>query len=150
MTLDPAVPAPLPQVPSGSAINPMVLDRPMLLPVLDANALLVEACSLGAGGPEFSARSRPQVWGRERQARARTAFTPPKGTGAGVRRPSESLVRFDELMRSLVAALYESVMRNPVAVSVSRLQGDGRRPTGGMLVSVPPGQIRLSALHAGT
>ncbi|WP_326623937.1 MULTISPECIES: PIN domain-containing protein [unclassified Streptomyces] len=46
MTLDRAASAPLLLVPSGSAINPMVLDRPMLLPVLDTNALLVEACSL--------------------------------------------------------------------------------------------------------
>lgn len=37
-------------VPSGSAINPMVLDWPMLLPVLDTNALLVEACALAKSG----------------------------------------------------------------------------------------------------
>ncbi|WP_102133493.1 hypothetical protein [Streptomyces hokutonensis] len=31
-------------VPTGPAINPMALSRQMLLPILDANALLVEAC----------------------------------------------------------------------------------------------------------
>ncbi|MEU5062241.1 MULTISPECIES: hypothetical protein [unclassified Streptomyces] len=46
MTLDRAYAAPPLLIPSGSAINPMVLDRPMLLPILDANALLVEACAL--------------------------------------------------------------------------------------------------------
>ncbi|MFF9063107.1 hypothetical protein ACF09K_31080 [Streptomyces sp. NPDC014882] len=46
MTLDRADAAPPLLIPSGSAINPMVLDRPMLLPILDANALLAEACAL--------------------------------------------------------------------------------------------------------
>lgn len=46
MTQDCAVSAPLLLVPAGPAINPMVLNRPMLLPILDTNALLVEACSL--------------------------------------------------------------------------------------------------------
>ncbi|MGW3698626.1 hypothetical protein ACWD7C_28170 [Streptomyces sp. NPDC005134] len=50
MTLDRAASAPPLLVPSGSAFNPMVLDRPMLLPVLDANAVLVEACSLAKHG----------------------------------------------------------------------------------------------------
>lgn len=50
MTLDRAASAPPLLVPSGSAFNPMVLDRPMLLPVLDTNALLVEACSLAKHG----------------------------------------------------------------------------------------------------
>ncbi|MFF0206224.1 hypothetical protein [Streptomyces sp. NPDC005017] len=50
MTLDSADSAPPRLVPSGSAINPMLLDRPMLLPVLDANALLVEACALAKTG----------------------------------------------------------------------------------------------------
>ncbi|MEU9190311.1 PIN domain-containing protein [Streptomyces sp. NPDC048484] len=46
MTLDrvPSV-SPLPR-PSVSAINPMVLPGPMLLPILDTNALLTEACYL--------------------------------------------------------------------------------------------------------
>ncbi|MGW3389511.1 hypothetical protein [Streptomyces cinereoruber] len=46
MTLDRADSAPPPSVPSGAAVNQMMLDRPMLLPVLDTNALLVEACAL--------------------------------------------------------------------------------------------------------
>lgn len=46
MTQDRADAAPPLLVPSGSAINPMVLDRPMLLPVLDTNALLTHACWL--------------------------------------------------------------------------------------------------------
>ncbi len=50
MTLDRADLAPPLLVPSGSAFNPMVLDRPTLLPVLDTNALLVEACSLAKHG----------------------------------------------------------------------------------------------------
>jgi hypothetical protein len=43
--------APLP-VRSGPAINPMALDRPMLLPVLDTNALLTHACWLVKNGHE--------------------------------------------------------------------------------------------------
>ncbi|MEH0524797.1 PIN domain-containing protein [Streptomyces stelliscabiei] len=50
MTLDRAVSAPPLLVPSGSAINPMVLDRRMLLPVLDTNALLTHACWLVQNG----------------------------------------------------------------------------------------------------
>ncbi|MFJ5220567.1 PIN domain-containing protein [Streptomyces sp. NPDC088354] len=50
MTFDRADSVPPLLVPSGSAIHPMVLDRPMLLPVLDANALLVEACSVAKRG----------------------------------------------------------------------------------------------------
>ncbi|MBL3671436.1 hypothetical protein JL475_37210 [Streptomyces sp. M2CJ-2] len=50
MTLNRADSAPPPSVPSGAAINPMVLDQPILLPVLDTNALLVEACSLAKSG----------------------------------------------------------------------------------------------------
>lgn len=50
MTLERADAAPPLLIPSGSAINPMVLDRPMLLPVLDTNALLVEACALAKSG----------------------------------------------------------------------------------------------------
>ena len=41
-------------------------------------------------------------------------------------------------------------MRNPVAVPVRGLHGDGRRPAGGTLVSAPPRQIRLSALDTVT
>ncbi|MGC5346944.1 hypothetical protein [Streptomyces sp. DT171] len=50
MTLDRADLAPPLLAPSGSAFDPMVLDRPTLLPVLDTNALLVEACSLAKHG----------------------------------------------------------------------------------------------------
>ncbi|MFD5110281.1 PIN domain-containing protein [Streptomyces cinereoruber] len=50
MTLDRADSAPPPPVPSGAAFNPMALDRPMLLPILDANALLIEACALAKNG----------------------------------------------------------------------------------------------------
>ncbi|WP_433920723.1 PIN domain-containing protein [Streptomyces canus] len=50
MTLDRADAAPRLLIPSGSAFNPMVLDRRMLLPVLDTNALLVEACALAKSG----------------------------------------------------------------------------------------------------
>ncbi|MBO1286129.1 PIN domain-containing protein [Streptomyces albidoflavus] len=50
MTLDRADSASPPPVPSGSAFNPMALDRPMLLPILDANALLIEACALAKSG----------------------------------------------------------------------------------------------------
>ncbi|MFD5519616.1 hypothetical protein [Streptomyces sp. NPDC127066] len=50
MTLDRADAVPPPLIPSGSALNPMVLDRRMLLPVLDTNALLVEACALAKHG----------------------------------------------------------------------------------------------------
>lgn len=50
MTLDRADAAPPLLIPSGSAFNPMVLDRQMLLPVLDTNALLVEACALAKSG----------------------------------------------------------------------------------------------------
>lgn len=50
MTPDPPDAAPPLLIPSGSAINPMVLDRPMVLPVLDSNALLVEACALAKNG----------------------------------------------------------------------------------------------------
>ncbi|WP_329453802.1 hypothetical protein [Streptomyces sp. NBC_01497] len=50
MMLDRADLAPPLLVSSGSAFNPMVLDRPTLLPILDANALLVEACSLARHG----------------------------------------------------------------------------------------------------
>ncbi|MGW1534440.1 PIN domain-containing protein [Streptomyces aureus] len=49
MTLDRAVPAPPPLVPSGKAINPMLLDRPMLLPIIDTNAVMVEACITAKG-----------------------------------------------------------------------------------------------------
>ncbi|MEU1707543.1 hypothetical protein ABZ478_19310 [Streptomyces sp. NPDC005706] len=50
MTLDRAGAAPPLLIPSGSAFNPMVLDRRMLLPILDTNALLVEACALAKHG----------------------------------------------------------------------------------------------------
>ncbi|MFD3334623.1 PIN domain-containing protein [Streptomyces sp. NPDC058700] len=50
MTLDRANSAPPPPVPSGAAFNPMALDRPMLLPILDVNALLIEACALAKNG----------------------------------------------------------------------------------------------------
>ncbi|MFD0191894.1 PIN domain-containing protein, partial [Streptomyces bacillaris] len=50
MTLERADAAPPLLIPSGSAINPMALERPMLLPVLDTNALLVEACALAKSG----------------------------------------------------------------------------------------------------
>lgn len=50
MTLDRADAAPPLLVPSGSALNPMVLDRRMLLPVLDTNALLTHACWLVRNG----------------------------------------------------------------------------------------------------
>lgn len=50
MTRDRAYAAPPLLALSGSAINPMVLDRPMLLPVLDTNALLTHACWLVQNG----------------------------------------------------------------------------------------------------
>ncbi|MFJ8143423.1 hypothetical protein [Streptomyces sp. NPDC096013] len=50
MTFDRADAAPPVLIPSGSAFNPMVLARRMLLPVLDTNALLVEACALAKNG----------------------------------------------------------------------------------------------------
>ncbi|WP_432197643.1 hypothetical protein [Streptomyces sp. bgisy027] len=50
MTLDRATAAPPLPVRTGSAFNPMVLDRPMLLPVLDTNALLAHACWLVKNG----------------------------------------------------------------------------------------------------
>lgn len=50
MTLARAAAAPPLPVRTGPAINPMVLDRPMLLPVLDTNALLTHACWLVKNG----------------------------------------------------------------------------------------------------
>ncbi|MEU0987832.1 hypothetical protein [Streptomyces sp. NPDC005953] len=50
MTLDRAQSAPPPLLPLGRTNRPMLLARPMLLPVLDTNALLVEACSLAKHG----------------------------------------------------------------------------------------------------
>ncbi|MEE1728696.1 MULTISPECIES: PIN domain-containing protein [Streptomyces] len=52
MTIDRADSASPPSVPSGSALNPMALDRPMLLPVLDTNALLTEACAIAKSGTQ--------------------------------------------------------------------------------------------------
>ncbi|MER5669510.1 hypothetical protein [Streptomyces mirabilis] len=64
MTLDRADAAPLLLIPSGSAISPMVLDRPMLLPILDTNALLVEACALAKSGGRQDRVTAPAVTGR--------------------------------------------------------------------------------------
>jgi hypothetical protein len=51
MTHERAAAAPPFPVLTGPAINPMVLNRRMLLPILDANALLVEACGLAKHHP---------------------------------------------------------------------------------------------------
>ncbi|MFJ2736080.1 hypothetical protein [Streptomyces sp. NPDC087317] len=64
MTLDRADAAPPLLIPSGAAFNPMVLDRRMLLPVLDTNALLVEACALAKSGDRQDRVTALAVTGR--------------------------------------------------------------------------------------
>ncbi|QMV12083.1 hypothetical protein GJU35_44220 [Streptomyces lincolnensis] len=62
--LDRADAAPPLLIPFGSAFNPMVLDRRMLLPVLDTNALLVEACALAKSGGRQERVTARAVTGR--------------------------------------------------------------------------------------